>query len=37
MSLVLAFDVYGTLINTQGLVPELEAIIGRKAEAFSQR
>ena len=37
MSLVLAFDVYGTLINTQGLVPELETIIGGKAEAFSQR
>ena len=35
MSLVFAFDVYGTLINTQGLVPKIETLIGEQAVAFS--
>jgi len=37
MSLTLAFDVYGTLINTHGVVVELEKMIGVKAEDFSYR
>ena len=37
MSLVFAFDVYGTLINTQGLVPKIESMIGERAVTFSTR
>ncbi|MGB5444169.1 MAG: haloacid dehalogenase type II [Psychromonas sp.] len=36
MAITLAFDVYGTLINTQGVVATLEKWIGEQAEAFSQ-
>ena len=36
MSLTFAFDVYGTLINTHGLVTELEKSVGDQAKAFSQ-
>jgi len=34
--MTLAFDVYGTLIDTQGVVTELEKVMGREAEAFSK-
>ena len=37
MKKVLAFDVYGTLINTHGVIEELSAHIGDQALAFSQR
>ena len=36
MSKTFAFDVYGTLINTHGLIALLEDWIGDKASAFSQ-
>jgi 2-haloacid dehalogenase len=36
MAITLAFDVYGTLINTDGVQAELKQIIGEKAEEFSQ-
>jgi 2-haloacid dehalogenase len=36
MSATLAFDVYGTLIDTHGVVSALQALIGGKAENFSQ-
>jgi 2-haloacid dehalogenase len=36
MSITLAFDVYGTLIDTQGVIASLERIIGDKAGSFSQ-
>lgn len=36
MPLTIAFDVYGTLIDTQGVVAVLEKFIGDKAAAFSQ-
>lgn len=36
MSLTFAFDVYGTLINTHGLVTELEKRVGDHAKPFSQ-
>lgn len=36
MSLTLAFDVYGTLIDTHGLVSRLQALIGPGAKDFSQ-
>jgi 2-haloacid dehalogenase len=36
MSITLAFDVYGTLIDTQGVVAGLQRIIGDKAASFSQ-
>lgn len=36
MSATLAFDVYGTLIDTQGVVSNLENMIGDKARSFSQ-
>lgn len=36
MSLVLGFDVYGTLINPHGLVPLLQSMVGEKASALSQ-
>ena len=32
----LAFDVYGTLIDTNGVLVLLEKIVGKKAKAFSQ-
>ena len=35
MSITLAFDVYGTLIDTHGVVETLQDIIGSKASAFS--
>lgn len=35
MSVTLAFDVYGTLIDTHGLVTKLQEIIGDKANEFS--
>lgn len=37
MSKVLAFDVYGTLIDTHGVLEELGARLGDQALAFSQR
>lgn len=36
MRQVLAFDVYGTLIDTHGVVEQLEAVVGADAAAFSQ-
>ncbi|MEE4144060.1 MAG: haloacid dehalogenase type II, partial [Halieaceae bacterium] len=36
MSITLAFDVYGTLIDTQGVVAGLERLIGDRAASFSQ-
>jgi len=36
MSLTLAFDVYGTLIDTQGVVLKLQEFVGDKAMSFSQ-
>ena len=36
MPVTLAFDVYGTLINTHGVVSKLEEFIGTKAKDFSQ-
>jgi 2-haloacid dehalogenase len=36
MSVTFAFDVYGTLINTHGVVTALEKIVGDKASEFSQ-
>jgi len=35
MSTTIAFDVYGTLIDTQGVVSNLEQVIGDKATGFS--
>ena len=35
MTTTLAFDVYGTLIDTHGLVSQLEGLVGEKAKAFS--
>ncbi len=35
MSLTIAFDVYGTLIDTSGVVNTLEKLIGNRAEPFS--
>ncbi|HUF72099.1 MAG TPA: haloacid dehalogenase type II [Gammaproteobacteria bacterium] len=35
MRIALAFDVYGTLIDTAGVVAELRALVGNRAEAFS--
>jgi len=32
----LAFDIYGTLINTDGIVSQLTEVVGSKAEEFSQ-
>jgi len=34
MSVTLAFDVYGTLIDTQGIVSSLEKMIGTAAGVF---
>ena len=36
MSKTLAFDVYGTLIDTHGLVDQLSLHLGESATAFSQ-
>lgn len=36
MSAILAFDVYGTLIDTQGVVAALKEVVGNKAEDFSR-
>ncbi|MEM7026622.1 MAG: haloacid dehalogenase type II [Pseudomonadota bacterium] len=35
MTVTLAFDVYGTLIDTHGVVSELNGLIGNKAKNFS--
>lgn len=35
MQTTLAFDVYGTLINTDGVVTALEVLVGEKAKSFS--
>lgn len=37
MNFTLAFDVYGTLIDTQGVVAELRTLVGEKAVAFSNK
>lgn len=37
MAITLAFDVYGTLIDTRGVLTSLQTIIGDKAEDFSNR
>jgi 2-haloacid dehalogenase len=36
MATTLGFDVYGTLIDTQGVISTLESMIGDKASSFSQ-
>lgn len=36
MSVTVAFDVYGTLIDTHGVILKLEELIGDKAKGFSQ-
>ncbi|MCD6188446.1 MAG: haloacid dehalogenase type II [Desulfuromusa sp.] len=36
MTVTLAFDVYGTLIDTHGVVTALQALVGEKAQDFSQ-
>ena len=36
MSITLAFDVYGTLIDTHGVVIKLQELVGDKAEEFSR-
>ena len=36
MNITLAFDVYGTLIDTHGIVPKLHKIVGNSAEKFSR-
>ena len=36
MPKVLAFDVYGTLIDTQGIVTSLSGFVGDKAGEFSR-
>ncbi|MDX1344941.1 MAG: haloacid dehalogenase type II [Sedimenticolaceae bacterium] len=36
MAVVLAFDVYGTLIDTNGVTGLLESMVGRKAAEFSR-
>lgn len=35
MATTLAFDVYGTLINTHGVLTALEELVGNKAKSFS--
>lgn len=35
LTTTLAFDVYGTLIDTHGIVSELQSLVGGKAKAFS--
>lgn len=36
MATTLAFDVYGTLINTHGVLAALKGLVGDRAKAFSQ-
>ncbi len=36
MNITLGFDVYGTLIDTQGVIAQLESMIGDEAPRFSQ-
>ena len=36
MSITLAFDIYGTLLDTQGVVKVLEKMIGKEATQFAQ-
>ena len=36
MTITLAFDVYGTLIDTHGLVQQLQTLVGDKAQPLSQ-
>ena len=36
MKTTLAFDVYGTLIDTNGVITALEPLVGPKAPAFSE-
>ena len=36
MKITLAFDVYGTLIDTSGVITELEKLVGDRATALSQ-
>lgn len=36
MAITLAFDVYGTLIDTHGVMTALQPLVGDKARAFSQ-
>jgi 2-haloacid dehalogenase len=36
MTVTLAFDVYGTLIDTHGVVAKLEAMVGERAKEFSR-
>jgi 2-haloacid dehalogenase len=36
MAITLAFDVYGTLINTHGVISALEKLVGNKASDFSR-
>jgi len=36
MTITLAFDVYGTLIDTHGVVSKLQEIVGNKAKEFSR-
>lgn len=36
MAITLAFDVYGTLIDTHGVIVKLEKFLGNKASLFSQ-
>lgn len=37
MNITLAFDIYGTLINTHGVVALLQQMVGERAAAFSAR
>jgi len=37
MKITLAFDVYGTLIDTSGIAIELEDLVGKQAQAFAER
>ena len=36
MEVTLAFDVYGTLINTHGVISKLQETVGSRAKEFSQ-
>ena len=36
MAITLAFDVYGTLIDTHGITVELERYVGERARDFSR-
>ena len=37
MKITLAFDVYGTLIDTAGIAIDLEHLVGKQAQAFAER